>query len=56
MTEYRRIRGREVWHSNPDCQHYDLRRIEDYVIRFEKPTSGEFCNECLAKNRRRDDN
>lgn len=52
MTYIRR-RGRDTWHSHPECSHV-LRMAEagsEMDIRSAKPRSGEWCNECLAKNR-----
>ena len=49
-TQYRRIPGRDTWHWMPQCQHY--KRMTSYHISDEKPSSGELCNECQAKQRR----
>lgn len=56
--EYRQLEKSNVWHFHPECQHY--RQMDEdwsvktrrYVVREQEPTTGELCNECLAKERR----
>lgn len=57
MTEYRKLPKKNVWHFHPKCQHWANTQFSDGTIRSSvksvnrKPTTGEFCNECLAKRR-----
>lgn len=46
---YRRRESADVWHFCRNCSNYPE---EDFVTSEERPTSGEFCNECLAKDER----
>lgn len=48
--EYRQLPGSDVWHLHPRCQHW--RRTWLATVQAEKPTTGEFCTECLAKAKR----
>lgn len=52
--EYRRIVGRDSWHFNRKCQHWPTgsSKLGEYVARTTKPTSGEMCDECKAKERK----
>jgi len=50
-TEYRRRKKSDCWHYHPDCRWWPV-MTSDPVCRTKKPTSGEFCNECMAKARR----
>ena len=45
---YRRRRGTDTWHFCTNCSNWPT---SDYESATTKPTSGEFCNECLAKER-----
>jgi hypothetical protein len=45
--KYRKRNGKDTWHFCTDCQNWPT---SDYDERETKPTYGEFCNECLAKN------
>lgn len=54
---YRRRAKSDVWHFSYACQHWpralESRRPGGKVFeRFKKPTTGELCNECLAKARK----
>lgn len=46
MGQYRRRNGYDTWHFCSNCSNYPR---ADYKTSDSKPTSGEFCNECLAK-------
>jgi hypothetical protein len=46
--EYRRKKENDRWHWCRDCSNWPTL---DYVSKNTKPTSGELCNECKAKNR-----
>lgn len=48
---YRRRRDSDTWHFCRNCSNDPE---EDYLTREEEPTSGEFCNQCQAKERRGD--
>jgi hypothetical protein len=48
MKEYRRTKGSDTWHFCRNCTHWPTTNYESSQT---KPTSGEFCNECLAKER-----
>jgi hypothetical protein len=45
---YRRRRRRETWHWWSNCSNWPT---EDYVERDSKPTYGELCDQCEAKQR-----
>lgn len=51
-SEYRRRRSSDVWHFHPRCRWFPGLRSSAVQRIFVKPTTGEFCNECLAKERR----
>lgn len=44
----RRKRGNDAWHFCTNCSNWPT---TDYESTTTKPTSDEFCNECLAKER-----
>lgn len=45
--EYRKKKtGSDTWHFCKNCSSWPT---EDYVTRYDKPTSGELCNQCRAK-------
>ena len=46
MTEYRRKKGSATWHWCKNCSKWP---IFDYDVRYSKPSNGELCNECKAK-------
>lgn len=48
---YRRRKGFDTWHMCRNCSNWPT---GDYDERDTKPSSGEFCNECLAKQRNGD--
>jgi hypothetical protein len=48
-SEYRRRVTSDVWHFVKSCRWWPRK---SYELRERKPTSGELCNECLAKERR----
>lgn len=50
--EYRRRKGKDTWHFMKECQHWPAKSA-DIESRIGKPKSGEFCNECLAKAKRK---
>ena len=43
MTEYRKIKGSEVWHWCESCPSWP---DEGYLSRTEKPTDGKLCDGC----------
>jgi hypothetical protein len=45
---YRRRRRRETWHWWSNCSNWPT---EDYVERDSKPTYGELCDQCEARQR-----
>lgn len=48
MRRWRKRRGTDTWHFCTNCANWPT---SDYEERTTKPTSGEFDNECLAKDR-----
>lgn len=48
--EYRRRKHSDVWHFHPACRWWPVLTTWNY--RYTKPKGGEFCNECLSKERR----
>ena len=47
MAEYRKRVGSDTWHFCSNCSNWP---ISGYTRSSTRPTSGEFCNECLGKN------
>lgn len=45
---YRKRKGTDAWHFCTNCSNWPT---SDYDSASTKPSSGEFCNECLAKDR-----
>lgn len=45
---YRRKRGKDAWHFCTNCDNWPT---SDYETSGTKPTSGEFCNQCLSKEK-----
>ena len=50
-SPYRRRKGSDTWHFCRNCSQYPT---SDYDERPDKPTYGELCNECKAKQARGD--
>ena len=54
MNEYRRRTASDVWHWETDCTNWPT---ENYVTwhgeDHERPTTGELCDQCKAKERDR---
>jgi hypothetical protein len=48
---YRRRKGHDAWHFCRNCPNWPT---SDYEERTTKPTSGEQCNTCMAKQRNGD--
>ncbi len=46
LNIWRRRKGKDTWHFCRNCSNWPF---VDYDERTVKPTTGEFCNECLAK-------
>jgi hypothetical protein len=46
MAPYRKRNGHDTWHFCSNCSNYPTR---DFTSWPDKPSSGEFCNECKAK-------
>lgn len=52
---YLRLFTSDVWHFHPRCHHMitNLKLVTHVChVKYGKPKSGEFCNECLAKERK----
>ena len=49
---YRRRKGSDTWHYCQNCTNWPTTQGE-YDQRPDRPSSGEFCNECLSKDRDR---
>jgi len=43
---YRKKKGSDTWHNCSNCSNWPT---SDYDVSYTKPTSGERCNECMAK-------
>jgi hypothetical protein len=43
---YRKVKGTDTWHYCTNCSKYPA---SNYDVSNAKPTSGELCNECRAK-------
>jgi hypothetical protein len=43
---YRRRERKDTWHFCKNCRHWPTK---DYESRSEKPTTGEFCDQCRSK-------
>jgi hypothetical protein len=43
---YRKRKDKDTWHFCSNCSNWPT---HDYDERYSKPTTGEFCDECLAK-------
>ncbi len=50
MAAYRKRKGNDTWHFCSNCSNYPTTNYEE---RPTKPTTGELCNECQAKQRER---
>lgn len=53
-SHYLRLVDRDVWHFFLGCYHYQRIRWyghDEVVRKYTKPTTGELCNLCLAKER-----
>lgn len=48
MAYRKRKGGNDTWHFCSNCSNWPT---HDYDTRPDKPTTGEFCNECLAKQK-----
>lgn len=46
MATYRRRKSSDTWHWCRNCSNWPS---SDYVEKSSKPSSGELCDECLAK-------
>ena len=47
--KWRRRKEKDTWHFCINCSNWPT---QDYVEQLTKPTSGEFCDECLAKEKK----
>lgn len=45
---YRKRDGKDVWHWCSNCTNWPT---SDYDEKSTKPSSGELCNQCLAKDK-----
>ena len=48
MITYRRRKISDTWHWCRNCSNWPTSKYEE---RYTKPTSGELCNQCIAKER-----
>jgi len=48
--QYRKKRNSDTWHWCKNCSNYPKTKYEE---RFTKPTSGELCNECKSKEKKK---
>ncbi len=48
MSSYRKKKYSDTWHWCRNCSKWPT---SDYEERYSKPTSGELCNECKAKEK-----
>lgn len=48
MKEYRRVKGKDTWHWCKNCSNWPT---SNYDSHWGKPTTGEQCNECRAKEK-----
>lgn len=46
--EYRRKKGSDTWHFCTNCSEWPT---SNYDSQYTKPTTGEFDNQCLAKQK-----
>jgi len=46
MAGWRKRNGADAWHNCSNCSNYPT---SNYTTSASNPTSGEKCNECLAK-------
>lgn len=49
MAVYRRKKDSDTWHWCKNCSNWPT---SDYEERYAKPTSGELCDQCKAKERK----
>lgn len=49
--QWRRREGKDVWHFCGNCSKWPSK---DFILAETKPTYGEGCNECRAKEKRED--
>jgi len=49
MSTYVRREKSDTWHWRDDCSNYPVRR--PIIVQTIKPTTGELCNQCIAKDR-----
>ena len=56
MTTWCRLKYSDTWHHHPECQHRIkiLAKSLSYFIvwKNKKPTTGEVCDQCRAKDRK----
>ena len=48
MPTYRRKKDSDTWHQCTNCSNWPA---SNFVSRNDKPTYGELCNECQAKQK-----
>ena len=51
MAQYRKLKESDTWHFCSNCSNYPKR---GYTTSSGKPTSGELCNQCQAKQSKND--
>ena len=47
ISEWRRRKGNDTWHFCKNCSNWPT--AAESEIKYTKPTTGELCNECKAK-------
>ena len=53
MAQFRKKKGSDTWHWCTNCNNWPTK---DYDTNNSKPTNGELCNECKAKEKAGDCN
>ena len=48
MKEYRKVKGSDTWHFCKNCSKWPTLNYDNLYI---KPTRGELCDECRAKEK-----
>ena len=52
MPTYRRRKGHDTWHWCTNCTNWPISDYdEEYHSETERPSTGELCNECRAKEK-----
>ena len=54
MPTYRRKKGSDTWHWCKNCSTYPTENYEKITKEGKRPSYGELCNECRAKEKAND--